>query len=63
MVKYDINIRGEVFADDPMVALDTVIDWAQRAKNGDGDIKDNMKINENFNLTMDFSLFKEEDED
>ena len=61
MIKYDINIRGEVFSDDPIEALNTVIDWAQRAKNGE-DIKDNMKNEENFNLTLDFSLFKDEEE-
>ena len=60
MAKYDVTIRGEVFADDPVKALETIISHATRSKNNE-DVWENMRNGESFNITIDFSLYRDDE--
>ena len=60
MIKYDVNIRGDVFAEDPVAALNTIIDWANRVKNSE-DIEENMRNGESFNVDLNFAAYKEDE--
>ena len=60
MAKYDVTVRGEVYADDPIKALEKIIEMSKKSADNE-DIWENMLIGENFNITIDFSLYKGED--
>ena len=61
MAKYSVQITGEFDSSDPMAAMDTLISLASRVRNGE-DVSDNLRAGENFDMNMEFSLYKDEDD-
>ena len=58
MLKYDVNIRGDVFGADPIDALNKIIDYATKVKNSEA-IND-LAPGESINVDLNFSLYEDE---